>query len=353
MEQSGFFGFKYWPFAIVPGAGEVVWADRDSLKQQIARLGQRLSRHSAVSLHLLWADFGAGKTHTLLYLKQQAERGQYGPIIPFYCALPKGCRDFIDIYRAIVRNIPIQLIRDAYMQATQAVGRVSLDSTLGAISPNLPRCIQAIAIGADSHQRVALAWLHAEVGLPTRELHALSIIGRLRSTDDAMAVLCGIVRLFNLAGRKRVLFMVDEFQRVEVLRKQQQDDINAGLHGFFNACPSGMSLLLSFSFGLEENIRHFLNRELLSRVDPLRLSIPAMSDQDGITFLNDVITQARNDSAPWPVANQVIPAIVAGVAANFKLTPRRLLKLPRRSNLLRSTLRSETISNLLPNTSRK
>jgi hypothetical protein len=327
IEQTGLFGFKYWPFAIVPGSNdEIVWADRATLKQQIVRLGQRLSRHTAVSLHLLWADFGAGKTHTLLYLKQQSERGQFGPIIPFYCALPKGCRDFIDIYRAIVRNIPVQVLRDAYKEATQLVGRASLDSTLSAISPNLPRCIQAIAIGSESHQRVAMAWLHAEVGLPTRELHSLSIIGRLRSTDDAMAALCGIVRLFNIGGHKRVLLMVDEFQRVEVLRKQQQDDINAGLHGFFNSCPSGMSLLLSFSFGVEENIRHFLNRELLSRVDPLRLSIPAMSEQDGITFLNDVIAQARGESCPWPVSEDVVPSIVAGVASSFKLTPRRLLK---------------------------
>jgi len=87
-----------------------------------------------------------------------------------------------------------------------------------------------------------------------------------------------------------------------------------------------MSLLLSFSFGVEENIRHFLNRELLSRVDPLRISIPTLSADEGVSFLNDVLDQARNLSERWPVSGDVVPTIVGAVAERFPLTPRRLLK---------------------------
>ncbi len=57
---------------------QVVWADRAALKAQVERLGRRLGKHEAVSLHLPWADFGAGKTHTLLYLKQEADKGKFG-----------------------------------------------------------------------------------------------------------------------------------------------------------------------------------------------------------------------------------------------------------------------------------
>ncbi|MGC2528810.1 MAG: BREX system ATP-binding domain-containing protein [Candidatus Acidiferrum sp.] len=319
-------GFNYWPFDIVPRQGELVWADRLALKHQVEQLGRRLGRHQAVSLHLLWADFGAGKTHTLLYIKQEAEKGNFGSLLPLYCALPKGCRDFIDIYRAMVRAIPFQLLRNAYAQAVKNGSREQVEAALANIWANLPRCFQTIAIGGEEQQRIALAWLQAETGLVTRDLRGISIIGRIRSTDDAVLALAGIIRLFNLAGHKRVLLMVDEFQRVEVLRRQQQDDINAGLHGFFNACGYGMSLLLSFSFGVEENIRHFLNRELLSRVDPLRISIPMLTNEEGVSFLNDVLDQARDVSREWPVSGDVVPAIVSAVAERFQLTPRRLLK---------------------------
>jgi hypothetical protein len=325
--QAGPLRLKYWPFGIVPRPGEeLVWADRAVLKDQVVRLGRTLGMHEDVSLHLLWADFGAGKTHTLLYLKQEAEKGNYGSQLPLYCALPKGCRSFLDIYRAIVRAIPIQLLQDGYRQAVASVGREQLAKTLSDIWSNLPRCFQAISIGGDVQQRVALAWLQAETGVPAKELQGLSLLGRIRSTDDAVLALCGIVRLFNLAGRKRVLLMVDEFQRVEVLRRQQQDDINAGLHGFFNACGHGMSLLLSFSFGVEENIRHFLNAELLSRVHPLRISIPMLTEGEGTAFLNDVLARARESTDEWPVSPDVVRTIVSAVTERFELTPRRLLK---------------------------
>src|SRR5207253_1581715 len=103
-------------------------------------------------------------------------------------------------------------------------------------------------------------------------------------------------------------------------RKQFQDDINAGLHGFFNACGHGMSLLLSFSFGVEGNIKHFLNPELLSRVDPLRISIPMLTNEEGVIFLNDIVADARESADGWPVSPDVIPAIVAAVAEKFELT---------------------------------
>lgn len=325
--EPGPLRFRYWPFDLVPRPGaRLVWADRANLRIQIERLGRRLGRHEAVSLHLLWADFGAGKSHTLLFLKQEAEDGRYGPILPLYSALPKGCRGFIDVYRAIVRGIPGSLLRDAYERGVVTLGRVEVERRLTETWPNLARCFQAIAIGSEAHQRTALGWLHAEGSVPTAELQGLSILGRVRSTDDAVLALCGVVELFNLAGYRRTMFMVDEFQRVATLRRQQQDDVNAGLHGFFNGAPHGMSLLLSFSFGDEKNIRHFLNAELLSRADPLRISIGALTGEEGRAFLDDVINQARETSSDWPVAADVVSEIVASVPDRLKLTPRRLIK---------------------------
>ena len=263
------------------------------MKSQIVTLARRLGRHESVSLHLLWADFGAGKTHTLQFLKQETQEGKYGSILPLYCALPKGCRSFLDVYQAVTRAITGDLLGESYQHALTLVGRDRLTRTLGDIWTNLPHCFSSIAIGGDVQRRTALAWLQAESGISNTDLRRLSLLGRIRSTDDAVLALCGIVRLFNLAGQRRVLLMIDEFQRVEVLRQQLRDDINAGLHGFFNACGYGMSLLLSFSFGEEEHIRYFLNAELLSRVDPLRISIPVMAPADAAAFLNEVIRTAR------------------------------------------------------------
>jgi hypothetical protein len=116
----------------------------------------------------------------------------------------------------------VALLQGLYDRGCKTLGREKLESTLAEIWPNLPHCFQAISIGSPAQQSVALGWLHAETGLPTRQLQGLSINGRIKSTDDAVLALCGIVRLCNLAGFRRAVFMVDEFQRVEVLRRQQK-----------------------------------------------------------------------------------------------------------------------------------
>jgi hypothetical protein len=325
--EPGKLSFKYWPFDIVPvQGGKLIWADRKALKASLDRLGQRLRRHQAVSLHLLWADFGAGKTHALLYFKQEIESGNFGGLLALYSALPKGCREFLDIYRSVVRAITAEQLSSAYAASIKLLGQKELHSRLDKIWPNLSKCFHSIAIGNDEQRSTALAWLHAEGGVSLKQLQGLSITSRIRSTDEAVLALTGIVRLFNSSGFSRVIFMVDEFQRVEALRRQQQDEINAGLHGFFNNCGSGMSLIVSFSFGLEENIRHFLNAELLSRADPIRLSIPALSLDEGNEFLGEIVSLARDPEEPWPVTDDALPAIVKGVHAKLKLTPRRLVK---------------------------
>lgn len=318
---------KYWPFDLVPRPGApLIWAARKELGTDLTTLGRRLGRHSAVTLHLLWADFGAGKTHALLYLKQRIEQREFGSMVPIYCALPKGCQSFLDVYKAIVRSIPADLLGGAFAEAQSNVGRERLEREMDSISPGLTRCLIALSLGGVAQRSAAISWLRGESGIPLRVLQGLSIHGRIRSVDEAVAALAGIVGLFVRAGSHRVVFLLDEFQRVEVLRKQQQDEINAGLHGFFNSCGQGMSLVLSFSFGNEANVRHFLNAELLSRVDPLRISIPALSVEHGVEFLEEIVGRAREDQSVWPVEDAVIPLIVRSVSSRFALTPRRLMK---------------------------
>jgi hypothetical protein len=51
-----------------------------------------------------------------------------------------------------------------------------------------------------------------------------------------------------------------------------------------------------------------------------------LTEDEGTTFLNDVLTQARESADEWPVSPDVVRTIVSAVAEKFDLTPRRLLK---------------------------
>ncbi len=315
-------GLRFWPFAVVPdGSQELTWADRATLGRQTDRLMRNWSRHSVSSLNLLWADFGAGKTHTLLCMRQRAVKDSAKVIVPIYTTLPKASKTFLDIYRAVARAIPEELLRELYAKAAAA----GWGPASGRSWPPVMNCFKSIGIGGEAQRQLSYRWLQGEP-LSRRELGLVGGASRIRSTDDAVLALSGIVELVLSAGYRRMLLMLDEFQRVETLRRAKQDEINAGLHGFFNACPKGLTLLLSFSFGVEHNINHFLNAELLSRADPHRLSIPTMSSEDAMTFVEDLLTSASDDGLPGVIEVDAIRLIISSLEARMPLTPRRLMK---------------------------
>jgi hypothetical protein len=314
---------KRWPFALVPSEGAVlVWADRQDLRNRVSRVMRALERNSAPTLHLLWADFGAGKTHTLRFIEQEATAGRFKGVTPIYSALPKGCRYFLDIYRSVIRALGPRRLGDAYHLAANKVDAQSVKEGW----PDLWTAFKILAIGNDTQKTVAWNWVTATAGLSRRELMSVSLHARVGSTESAVSALDGVARLLSAASGKRVLLMIDEFQRVETLRQADRDEINAGLHSFYNAAQSGLSMILSFSFGVEENIKHFLNRELLSRADPVRLSIPQLTLEEGAMFLRDVIGSASEEPTRLFVSDETITKVVAAVAKQSPLTPRRLLK---------------------------
>lgn len=315
---------KRWPFALVPAEGsELVWADRAELLRRVTRLMRALHRHTAPTLNLLWADFGAGKTHTLRFIEQEASLGHFAGITPIYSALPKGCRYFLDIYRAILRALGPGKLGEAQVLSAKEPDAQAIQNEWS----DLWSAFKILAIGNEAQRTIAWNWLSATPGLSHRELALVSLHGRIGSTEQAVLALNAVVKLLSLASGNRVLLMIDEFQRVETLRQTDRNEINAGLHSFYNEAQSGLSIILSFSFGVEENIKHFLNKELLDRVDPVRLSIPTLTSEEAVIFLKDVILPACEDPTRPFVNDRTIRDVVDLTAEQAQLTPRRLLKL--------------------------
>jgi hypothetical protein len=186
--------------------------------------------------------------------------------------------------------------------------------------------MQSLVIGSEAMQATAIGWLRAEPSVPHSELRAIGATARIRTTDEAALALEGIIRLFQLAGHPRVYVMIDEFQRITFMRGDAQSDINAGLHGVYNSVSHGLSIILSFSFGKESNIKYFLNDEMLSRTDPQRLSVSPMSRTGAVEFLTDVVAAASEKNVGQPFTEELYKAVVDRLEGAGVLTPRRLLK---------------------------
>ncbi len=320
-------GLASWPFHVVPVQDTtLVWADRKDLHNQIHRLVRRLTRHQASTLHLLWADFGAGKTHTLLYLRQLAHSEPGSVIFPVYTVLPRAPRSFVDIYRAIIQGVGFDRLLSVYEAARRSGERSPLThGSLSGLTPGVATAFEALRIGNDTLRQTSIRWLSADPSLTRKELQDASLPSKIRSTDEALAVLASVTRLL-ISQRSRVLIMVDEFQRSGMLRRAYLDEINAGLHSYFNDCPLGLSLILSFSFGSVDNIRHHLNEELRSRADPFIFAIPALDKSSACEFLLNLITESKAPDKRINISEGVYSVIAEHVAQLGPISPRRLIQ---------------------------
>jgi hypothetical protein len=295
--------FSSWPFNTVPDPGQpVVWADRSDLKRGVDKALHGMARTPGTSLLLLWADFGAGKTHTLRYLEQVCSASQ-PRILPVYCVLPRGLKSFFDLYREATNALDMRLVADMLFEACD--GRL-LEDALPALLPGVPQlgfALRAIRQGGARESSIARQWLRGSSDVSPLLLRTIGIDQRLRTTDDAIAIWTAICGIILGSGRyDRIVFMVDEFQRASLVSNKVRDDVNAGLHTVYNATPTGLTLLLSFSCGSFDQVRYLLSGELIDRAPVSQpLLIHEMGPEDAGLFIRDLLDAHRLGTPPSPV----------------------------------------------------
>lgn len=319
-----------WPFRVVPDLEfAAIWAGRPETKQQLERLVWRMQFLPRSSLHLLWANFGMGKTHTLLHLQHLCQRSG-DRLIPIYAIMPKRARGFLEVYRAIVSKLPYDLVGDQLVKAGAGVsGRLTLHPMF-ARSPGVVNAVLAIRSGDAERGPVALQWLIAQPGLTARELRAVGLTYRIKSPEDAINALTVLTNLATLGSDApgKLVIMLDEYQRIVELKPRIRSEINAGLHSYFNECPNGLELILSLSCGREDNVAFLLSDELKSRTEPRSISLDVLSRREAISFIRDLLAQFRlHEEERWayPFSPQAVETLVKHIAKTKVLTPRRLM----------------------------
>ena len=124
--------------------------------------------------------------------------------------------------------------------------------------------------------------------------------------------------------------MIDEFQRIGELRPNIISQVNSSLHTVFNAHPTGLQLLLTFSFGKKENVDYLLSAELKSRAEPQTISLDMLSHEEAKSFLVELLGQFRieNDKAGrplYPFSEPAVETMLTTISQKKALTPRRIM----------------------------
>lgn len=333
-------GLVRWPFPIVPRPEHCTFlADRKTLRDDLISLNRSFARQDTSSIHLMWSWYGAGKTHTLFYVANQCERTrqQMGSrLYAVYSEFPKSPRSFVDVYRAFALGLDTDDLVEAYLEISTSTQSDSLRRALTLASPDLVTALHVLATGSPNDQTTAMRWLWGEA-LPVSQFRGIGISNKVSSSEEASRILAALVRLLSMAAESqnrpgsRVVWLLDEFQRIGQLSARARDEINIGLHSTFNACPSGLSIILSFSGRPEKELPDWFTRELRDRIGRTKVMVlPPLQPEEAVEFIRDVMSELRTleayDKPPfYPFEESAVRFIIDEVRRSEDLKPRSLM----------------------------
>lgn len=332
---------RRWPFVVVPDPNTCEFiADREQFRDDLEKLLTSLSRQNTSSIHPIWSWFGAGKTHTLYYLSNRAtqihNKGK-GNFRTIYSEFPRNPRSFVDVYKSFSNRLNATTLSDAYMEITTSQEASRLEQDLKDTSFDLVRALNVLAIGAEADRDLAMRWIRAEALSPS-DCRRLGISRKITSSEDSSQILIGLVRMFGFSAslqnqiNSRLIWLLDELQRINQLQPRVRNEINTGLHSVFNGCPTGFSMIFSFSGQPTHTLPDWFSPELRDRIGRTRVMIlPPMSTNDAFKFVKDVLEYSRrpeddNIDSYFPFSEDACRTIINNIQENGELKPRAIMQ---------------------------
>ena len=244
--------------------------------------------------------------------------------------MPKRSTGFLELYREIVLGMPFEFLGDQLGKLS--TGANSLTShPIFRRTPGIVNALLAMKSGDFERTNIAMQWLTGKAGLSTADLKAIGVTYKINSPEEAIDSLSTLTSLATYRNNppKKIVLMIDEYQRVGELSPRLSKENNAGLHTFFNQNPDGLELILSFSFGREDDIAFLLSDELKSRAEPQAITLDVLTRAQASEFLSDLLAKFRitkDERWAFPFSPLAINAMLMQISQLKDLTPRRIMK---------------------------
>ena len=330
-ESARAFGWRKWPFRIVADEEFArVWADRSELRQELDRRLRRLRSVPHSTVQMVWADFGAGKSHTLRHLEARCLDDSEKDLIPLYTEIPVGTEGLLDLYRRVIGALPAQLVRD-FSDAIRSEGGRAAPNT-GA--RDLRQALKLVGSEDVGGQTLAAEWMQASPGVPyLKALKAYGISARVEDDTRVVEVLTELIRLVRQVRKgASVIWLIDEFQRVADVPLRKRDAFAKSIVSLFNACPAGLHFVLSFSVAQQSTALALIPPDLRSRASTFpMLMLPNMTKEDCLAFSRDLFDAFRTQPRPdheYPFTAKALELVVDDLEATTSgvVTPRLLME---------------------------
>lgn len=323
-------GLGRWPFYTTPDESSgAIWADREEIKNLIDRLIWQWVRQDRTYIHLVWGDLGAGKSHTLHYIRNHfLEQSQLG-VLPIRVVMPKEYRGFLEVYQAVMSALDLDQVAEIFSQVYHDYG--SKRNVVRDVFPYIPDAVSALLqmrSDIEFKKRLAETWLRG-IRLTRSQMETLEISRNIRDTDDCVAMLSGLVKIVAASKRyNRILVMLDECQRTWEVKRAINQNINVGLQTWSDANPNHLTLVLAYKCGREQDLISLISGEIKSRITYPTISLPLLGSKEALGFVRSVLGQCSlepKDLSWGPFDENLVKAVVQHLTKVGGATPRHLM----------------------------
>jgi hypothetical protein len=277
MDKSVYTFFETSPFSIVADeTAAKCWSGRKKVLESLVKLRNVLMTRADSSLDLVWANLGAGKTHTLFHLEYLLSQStDSGGAVCAFVEMPEQLRTFHDLYKRIVSAIPIRNL-------SEVLSTCPVDK----LPDNLARAGNVLRSGGPAERELVLAWINGERPYLNDLKRCSGITQRIEDDLTATDVLCGIVQAFAFSKRRLVL-CIDEFQRIGVLNTNSRNRILSSIRTAFSRNPRYLSIVLAIQSMVERSALDLIPPELKTLMGKKpSISLPEMDVREAKEFVS-------------------------------------------------------------------
>jgi hypothetical protein len=326
-----------WPFHTIPEDEYCTFmADREQMKKDVNALIRNFCRIDHSTINIMWAWYGAGKTHTLKYFNHLYKTNKV-TFFNIYNEFPKETRSFLDLYQSFIEKVNIETIKEAFLEVFTSPRKEEVQNELYYDYPDLSNAMKTLCMERGDKAVTAMYWLRAQ-NVPLRDLRQINITNRIDNAEKSMKIIAWLVKLFRWAQTTeqtvpaRVIWMIDEFQRITRCRPNIQEEINGCLQSIFNRCPRSFSLFLSFSGNPSKKMPSWLSKELADRIGIEKvLILPPLITSEAMQFVYDVLNHYRdyNHKPPttsFPFNDEAIKTTIELLEKKTEVKPRTIMQ---------------------------
>lgn len=316
---------RYNPFQYLSstrGSTSLVWAGMKKQKKTIENIYMESFRQDSKKIILNWGPWGGGKTHAAHYFEKNTVEGlSQEKIIHIYVNTTKGLgkgavEDFV---KRVIKDIKVKPLRKIITDTVQKIGKEQLENL---ISQRVDEVIaKTILSFTNTLYTDELILRYMLGGLSKPQLEKTHIIQNLKTEQDYIDFLAGLIVTFTADSDIRVFIWIDEMEDMLAYGSREFKLFSSMLRDFTEKISEKVIIIMNLSLAGhdEELVKNLMGSALWRRItDTIRFY--EFNELEAVEYLTELTNYAKIDKdLQKPFSAEVIKYVINNIPTALRL----------------------------------